>query len=121
MTQENITYITGASFVNCVVPLGKAEAVLKAARDLGVGAGIVYHGRGTGLRERLGILGIAVETEKEIVMIMVANERLDTIIEGLFKAAEMDSLIGGGYIYAVPVDKAAMYIPEEALSQVQST
>jgi nitrogen regulatory protein PII len=118
MKRENVTYVTEASLVSCVVPVGKGDAVLKAARDLGVGAGIVYHGRGTGLRERLGMLGIAVEAEKEIVVMMVANERRDMIIDELFQAAEMNAL-AAGFIYATPVDKAALYIPEEALNQLK--
>jgi len=118
MKRENVTYVTGASLVNCVVPVGRADAVLKAARDLGVGAGIVYHGRGTGVRERLGMLGIAVEAEKEIVVMIVPNERRDMIIDGLFQAAEMNAL-AAGYIFATPVDKAAVYIPEEALNQLK--
>lgn len=118
MKRENVTYVTGASLVSCVVPLGRADAVLKAARDLGVGTGIVYHGRGTGVRERLGMLGIAVEAEKEIVVMIVANERRDMIIDGLFQAAEMNTP-AAGYIFATPVDKAAIYIPEEALKQLK--
>ena len=118
MTRENKTYVTDACLVHCVVPAGKGDAVLKAARDLGVGGGIVYHGRGTGIRERLGLLGIAIEADKEIVMMMVANERLDLIVDELFQAAEMDAL-AAGFIYATPVDKAAVYIPEEALNQLK--
>lgn len=117
MTRENMTYITDASLVSCVVPAGKADTVMKAARDLGVGGGIVYQGRGTGVRERLGLLGIAVEAEKEIVVMIVANERRDMIIDELYQAAELDTL-AAGYIYATPVDKSAVYIPEEALKQL---
>jgi nitrogen regulatory protein P-II 1 len=118
MKRENVTYVTDASLLNCIVPLGKADTVLKAARDLGVGGGIVYHGKGTGLRERLGLLGIAVEAEKEIVVMVVANERRDMIIDELFQAAEMDAL-SAGFIFATPVDKMALYIPEESLNQVK--
>ena len=118
MKRENVTYVTDACLVNCVVPLGRADAVLKAARDLGVGGGIVYHGQGTGLRERLGLLSIAVETEKEIVVMVVANERRDLIIDELFRAAAMDSL-SAGYIFATPVDKMALYIPEESLNKLK--
>ena len=118
MKRENVTYVTDACLINCVVPLGKADAVLKAARDLGVGGGIVYHGKGTGLRERLGLLGIAIEAEKEIVVMVVANERRDMIIDELFRAAEMDSLTAG-FIFATPVDKMALYIPEESLNKLK--
>ena len=53
MTKENITYIIGASLVTCVVPIGKGDDVLKVAREVGVSGGIVYHGKGTGVRERV--------------------------------------------------------------------
>ena len=119
MKRENITYVTDACLINCVVPQGKADAVLKAARDLGVGGGIVYHGQGSGLRERLGLLAIAVEAEKEIVVMVVANERRDMIIEELFRAAAMDSLTAG-FIFVTPVDKMAIYIPEESLNQLKN-
>jgi nitrogen regulatory protein P-II 1 len=118
MKRENVTYVTDACLINCVVPLGKADAVLKAARDLGVGGGIVYHGQGTGLRERLGLISIAVETEREIVVMVVANERRDLIIDELFRAAAMDSL-SAGFIFVTPVEKMALYIPEESLKQLK--
>ena len=117
MTRENEIYVTDASLINCVVPAGKADAVLKAARDIGVGAGIVYHGRGTGMRERLGPLRIAVEAEKEIVVMLVANERRDMVINELFKVAGLNGP-AAGFIYATPVDKAAVYIPEDTLNQL---
>jgi hypothetical protein len=41
------------------------------------------------------------------------------IIDELFQAAGLDAL-AAGYIYATPVDKAAVYIPEEALNQLKN-
>lgn len=118
MSQNDITYITDASMITCVVPAGKADNVLKAARELGVGGGIVIQGRGTGIRERLGIFGIAVEVDKEIVLMMVANERRDILIESLFRTAELNS-IAEGFIYAAPVDKAAVYVPDTVIEQLK--
>jgi nitrogen regulatory protein P-II 1 len=120
MTQDNITYITDACLITCVVSAGKGDSVLKAARDLGVAGGIVFQGRGTGIRERLGIIGIAVEADKEIVIMMAANERRDTLINSLFKAAELNAP-AAGFIYATPVDKAAVYVPETIIKQLSSS
>ena len=99
MTKDNMTYVTDASLLTCVVSAGKGDDVLKAARDLGVAAGVVVQGRGTGVRERLGLLGIAVEVDKEMVMLMVADDRRDILIESLFKAAELNAP-AAGFIYA---------------------
>lgn len=120
MNRENATYVTDVSLVNCIVPVGKADAVLKAARDLGIGAGVVYRARGIGLRERLGLLGIAFEAEKEVVVMIVANERLDLVVDGLYKAAGMNTL-AAGFIYTTQVEKAALYIPEEVLKRLDQT
>lgn len=120
MTQSNITYITDASLITCVVSTGKGDVVLKAARELGVAGGVVFQGRGTGLRERLGILGVAVEADKEIVMMMAANERRDLLVESIFKAAELNSP-AAGFIYATPVDKAATYVPESIIEELNTS
>jgi hypothetical protein len=42
------------------------------------------------------------------------------IINEIFKAAELNAP-AAGYIYAIPVDKAAVYIPEEALNQLKNS
>lgn len=120
MTEDSITYITDASLITCVVSAGKGDTVLKAARDLGVMGGIVFQGRGTGIRERLGLIGIAVEADKEIVIMMAANERRDTLINSLFKAAELNAP-AAGFIYATPIDKAAVYVPETIIKQLNSS
>jgi len=117
MTQDNMTYIIDAEMITCVVAAGKGDEVLKAARQLGVVGGIVFQGRGTGLRERLGIIGIAVEADKEVVMMMVATQRRDILIESLFKAAELNTP-AAGFIYSTPIDKAAVYVPEAIIEQL---
>ena len=117
MSTDDITYITDACQVTCVVAAGRGDTVLKAARDLGVASGIVFQARGTGIRERLGLIGVAVEAEKEIVLMLVANERRDLLIESLFKAAELTTP-GAGFIFATPVEKAAAYVPETIIAQL---
>ena len=67
MSSETITYLTDAVLITAVVPVGRADAILKATRDVGASGGIVHLARGTGARERLGLLSIAVEAEKEVV------------------------------------------------------
>jgi hypothetical protein len=58
---DTMTYLTDATMITAVVPAGRADDLLKAARDVGARGGIVYQARGTGARELLGLLGIAVE------------------------------------------------------------
>jgi len=117
MTQREFTVLTDASLITCVVQRGKADAVIQAAQDAGAQGATTYYGFGSGVRERLGLLGLAVDVEKEIITILVADDQLDRIFERMYLAAELD-LPGGGIIYVTKLEKAATYIPPEIIDRL---
>lgn len=117
MTSSTMTYLTDAVLITGVVPVGRADDMLKAARDVGAIGGIVHHARGTGARERLGLLGIAVDAEKEVLSIVVAAEHQELIAEAIYRAGGLDAP-GGGYLYITPLPKVATYIPEHMLARL---
>jgi len=43
-------------------------------------ASTVWHGRGQGIRERLGLLGLATQPEKEIILIALAERVLEPVM-----------------------------------------
>jgi len=112
MSNHDITYLTDVYLLTCVVQTGFSELILKAARDVGATAGAIsHHARGTGVRERLGLLGIAVEAEKEVISILVSSEQRDLVFDTIYRAVELD-VPGRGFIYLTPVEKVSTYIPE---------
>ncbi len=121
MSNQNITYLTDVSLLTCVVQSGLSEVILKAARDVGAMAGAIsHHARGIGVRERLGILGVAVETEKEVISILVSSEQRDLVYDTLYRAANLD-VPGRGFIYLTPLEKASTYIPESMLEPLDKS
>ena len=121
MSEHNITYLTDVSLLTCVVQTGYTEKILKAARDVGANAGAISHKtRGTGLRERLGLLGVAVETEKDVVTILVSTEQRDLVFDTIFRAAGMDTP-GRGFIFITPLEKASTYIPESIMERAKQS
>ena len=118
MNDKTITYLTDVALITCVVPAGKADAIIKAARDLGARGGLIHHARGVGERERLGLLGIALEVEKEVVMVMASSEHQDLMFETLYHAGGLDAP-GAGYMYMTPLDKVAAYIPKDILERME--
>lgn len=112
-----MAYLTDAVLITGVVPAGRADAMLKAARDVGAVGGIVHHARGTGARQRLGLLGIAVDSEKEVLNIVVAAEHQDLVAEVIYRAGGLDAP-GGGYLYITPLPKVATYIPERTAERL---
>ena len=118
MSERNITYLTDVYLLTCVVQSGLSDVILKAAREVGATAGsISHHARGIGVRERLGILGIAVEAEKEVISIMVSSEQRDLVYDSLYRAADLD-VPGRGFIYITALEKASTYIPQSMMEQL---
>lgn len=117
MTQREFTILTDVSMITCVVQRGKADAVVQAAQDAGAQGATTYYGYGSGVRERLGVVGLAVEVEKEIIIIMVADDQVDRIFERMYFAAELD-VPGAGIIYITKLEKAATYIPPEIIDRL---
>jgi len=117
MSNEKITYLTDAVLITAVVQVGRADSMIKAARDVGASGAFVHHARGTGVRERLGLLSIAVEADKEVLSLMVAAEHQDLISAAIYHAGGLGAP-GGGFLYITPLEKLATYIPKDALKRL---
>lgn len=119
MNEPEITCLTDVYLLTIVVQPGLVDEILKAARDVGATAGAIsHHARGTGARERLGLLGVAVETERDVISILVSAEQRDLVLDTLYRAAALDTP-GRGFIYVMPVEKVATYIPESLMQRLK--
>lgn len=119
MSRE-FTILTDVSLITCIVQRGKADGVVQAAQDAGAQGATTYYGYGSGVRERLGLLGLAIDVEKEIITTLVADDQADRIFERMYFAAELD-VPGNGIIYMTRLDKAATYIPKEVIERIHQT
>ena len=61
MRAREITVLTDISLITCIVQRGLADTIIEAAQEAGAQGATVHFARGMGVRERLGILGVAVE------------------------------------------------------------
>ncbi len=112
MSERKITYLTDVSLITIVVQSGLVETILKAVLDIGTSIGAISHtAKGIGIRERLGILGLAIETEKDVISFLVSTEQRDAVLKYLYRAAGLDTP-GRGYIYITPLEKVAAYVPD---------
>ncbi len=113
-----MTFLTDVAMITCVVPTGNADVIIKAARESGATAALVHQGRGIGIRERLGILGVAVDAEKDVVSVLVSTEQREIVANNIYKAGQLDTL-GKGFLYITPLEKVATYIPETLKERLQ--
>ena len=117
MAQREITVLKDVALITCVVQRGIADDIINAARQAGAQGATVNFGRGMGMRERLGILGVAVEVEKEVIQVVVSSEQVDRVFETMYLAGKLDTP-GMGIAYITQLEKAATYIPPEVLAKV---
>jgi nitrogen regulatory protein P-II 1 len=118
MNQRQITVLTDVALITCIVQKGAADAIVKAAREAGAQGATVYYARGSGVRERLGLLGVAVEVEKEVIDVIVAKEAMERVFEKMYLAGKLDTP-GMGIIYLTPVEKAATFIPPNVVEKLR--
>ena len=97
---RQISVLTDVTLITCIVQRGEAEKIINAAREAGAQGATVYFARGTGIRERLGILGVAVEVEKEVINIVVSTDQADHIFEKIYLAGKLDTP-GMGIMYII--------------------
>lgn len=117
MKQRDIIVLTDVALITCIVQRGMADTIVDAAQDAGAQGATVYYARGSGVRERLGILGLTVEAEKEVITIVVAADQVDRIFESMYVAGKLDTP-GMGFIYVTPLEKAATHIPQEIAARL---
>ncbi|NMA24130.1 MAG: P-II family nitrogen regulator [Clostridiales bacterium] len=85
-----------------IVNRGMADDVMSIARKSGVKGGTIMHGRGTGAEFTAKLLGMEIEPEKEIVMILMPNELMDKVANALFQELQLDKP-GNGILFVEPV------------------
>jgi nitrogen regulatory protein PII len=114
---NDITVLTDASLITCIVQRGLADRIVSAAIEAGAQGATIHYAHGSGVRERLGILGLAVEVEKEVINIVAANDQRDRIFEKIYFAGKLDTP-GMGLVYVTPLEKMATYIPREVAERL---
>ena len=89
--------------IMCIVNSGFSETVMDAAREFGARGGTLIRGRGTANAEAEKLYGIAIQPEKEIVMILVDSAIKNDILHAIYKAAGLGTP-GQGIAFAMPVE-----------------
>ena len=89
--------------IMCIVNSGFSEAVMDAAKEFGARGGTVIRARGTANAEAESMYGIAIQPEKEIVMILVESSIKSDILHALYKAVGLKTP-GQGIAFSMPVD-----------------
>ena len=118
MAGRQITYLTDAMMITCIVQASQADKVVKAAQNVGAQGATVTYARGTGVRERMGLMGVAIDEQKEMIRVIVYEEQADRVFEAMYLAGELDKP-GMGIMFMNNLDRIATYIPDDVLADAE--
>ena len=88
----------------CIVNAGYADDVMNAAREFGARGGTVIRARGTANQEAERLFNIAIQPDKEIVMILIEASLKKDILHALYQKVGLNSP-GQGIAFSMPVDE----------------
>lgn len=98
---------------------GYADQVMELARSLGATGGTLIHGKGLGAAEATKFLGITIQPEKDIILILTNTDNKHSIMEAIVREFGLTTK-GKGICFSLPVDEVAG-IEEKLLNKNNST
>ncbi len=92
------------NMISIIVDRGQSEDVVDAANAAGARGATIFHARGSGIHETSKVFAIAIEPEKEMVIIVAEDQKADKICQAIDKAARI-SEPGHGIMFVQKLDK----------------
>ena len=87
----------------CIVNSGFSDEVMDAAREFGARGGTVIRARGTASAEAEKLFNIAIQPEKEIVMILIESKLKNDILHAIYQKVGLNTP-GQGIAFTLPVE-----------------
>jgi nitrogen regulatory protein PII len=85
----------------------KSSAVLNAARNAGAtGSTIINNARGEGLKKSQTFFGLSLDTQCDVLLLLVEEHLSRHILEEIGKAGEFDDSPGTGIAFQIDVEDA---------------
>lgn len=100
----------------------KTDLVLDTARKEGAkGATVVSNARGEGLKRSKTFFGLTLETQRDVLLLLVEEHLSRHILETVAKAAQFDSTPGTGIAFQIDVEDAigVMHQVEELTHEIE--
>lgn len=100
-----------------IITKGYFSEVKEAAAAAGARGGTLIHALGLGGEEAQKFLGISIQPEKDIILIVVRREEKNKVMKSIADAAGINTQ-GRGIIFSLPVD-SAFGLSEVPLSEIE--
>ena len=82
---------------------GYSQDIMKAAKKGGATGGTLINGRGLDTEKMIKFLGITIEQEKDVVLIIAESSKKESIMKSIVHECGIKSA-GAGICFSIPVD-----------------
>ncbi|MES9944151.1 MAG: P-II family nitrogen regulator [Candidatus Thiodiazotropha sp.] len=83
------------------------EKVLEAARSAGAtGSTVINHARGEGINQSKTFLGLTLDTQRDVVLLLVEEHLSRSILERISEAGQFDEESGSGIAFQIDIEDA---------------
>ena len=100
------------SLITCIVEKGKSDLIVREALNAGAQGATYFSGKGTGVRQSIGVIGLKIIPEKEIILIVTKDHETDTVFDAIVAAGRFDEALAHGFAYITKVEKAVGFLDE---------
>ncbi|ATG73905.1 MULTISPECIES: P-II family nitrogen regulator [Zobellella] len=85
----------------------KTEKILDMARAAGAtGATIITSAKGLGLEKLIGLFGVELYRQRDVILILVEERRADFVLQEIVDVGDLDESLGTGIAVMLDVEKA---------------
>lgn len=102
----------GHKLVAAIVPKGAASKAMDAAREAGADGGTVLLARGTGVHEARRFFGITLNSERELLLILVESEKKESVLGAVVEAGRLDEP-ARGIAFVLSVDEVTGIVHQQ--------
>jgi nitrogen regulatory protein P-II 1 len=89
-----------------IVSQGRTTPLVVAAKQAGAEGATIVRGRGTGVHESAKFLGVPIEPEKDVLLVLIPKEETDAVLDAMIAAGNLDEP-GKGIAFVLDVPRVA--------------
>lgn len=94
----------GFQLIVTIVAQGRSGPLVEAAKGAGAEGVTILRGRGSGVHEASKFLGIPIEPEKDILLVLIEESKTTPVLEAMVRAGELDKP-GKGIAFVLDVSR----------------
>ncbi len=99
------------NLITCIVEQGKAEGIIDAALEKGAQAATYFPARGRGVREKIGVMGMFIKEDKDVILIVTKTEHTQGVFDVVVALGALREK-GKGFAFVQPVLSAVGFIDD---------